>query len=148
MSIFKRLTWEQVKPVWDTYLWPGRDSEPVTSMMYLGGYDLSYKDRDPIFIGIIDDDGAAIAVNSYVDTVGTEFRSRGLWVHPKYRGSGHARDMLKSMMSHVHELGGDTIWTMPRRGALEAYESVGFQKTSQWKKNDWGVNCYARVDFQ
>jgi len=151
MSEFKELTWEQVKPVWDTYLWPGRDSEPVTSMMYLGGYNLHFKSEEPYFIGFVEGT-EVVAVNSYVKTDvpkpdGYEWRSRGLWVHPKYRGCGHASSLLRYMIKHVWEMGGSMIWTMPRRGALEVYESVGFEKVTEWKKQDWGVNCYARKEL-
>ena len=139
------LTWEQVKPVWDTSLWPGRNSEPVTSMKYLGGYDMGYKREEPRFVGFINDSEEIVAVNSYVLTTITEWRSRGLWVHPKHRGHGYARDMLQYMIDDIKSMGGRKIWTMPRRGALEAYEASGFTKTSEWEKHEWGVNCYARI---
>ena len=141
------LTWEQVKPIWDTHLWPGRDSEPVTSMRYKGGYDLSFKLEEPRFTGIVDTSDI-IAVNSYVLTSGTMWRSRGLWVHPRFRGCGYARDLLQFMIKEIATTDGRMIWTMPRRGALEAYESVGFTKTTDWEKQGWGVNCYARYDIR
>ena len=141
------LTWEQVKPIWDTHLWPGRDSEPVTSMRYKGGYDMSFKDQTPNFIGIVDL-GEVIAVNSYVLTSGTMFRSRGLWVHPRFRGCGYAKELLNYMINDVRYTDASMIWTMPRRGALEAYESVGFERTTEWEKQGWGVNCYARFDIR
>ena len=141
------LTWEQVKPIWDNHLWPGRDSEPVTSMQYKGGYDLSFKLEEPRFIGIVDTSDI-IAVNSYVLTSGTMWRSRGLWVHPRFRGCGYARDLLQFMIKDIATTDGSMIWTMPRRGALEAYESVGFERTTDWEKQGWGVNCYARYDIR
>ena len=150
MSDFEILKWSDVKPIWDNHLWPGRDSQPVTSMKYLGGYDMDYKKQTARFIGFVDDDGLqVVAVNSYVPTLttGKEWRSRGLWVHPKYRGLGYARDILQYMIDDVQKAGGKMIWTMPRRGAMEAYYSVGFEQISDWIKQDWGVNCYARINL-
>lgn len=147
MSNFEILTWEQVKPIWDTHLWPGRDSEPVTSMKYKGGYDMSFKTEEPQFVGFVDL-GETIAVNSYVRTSGTMFRSRGLWVHPRFRGCGYAKDLLNHMINDVRNTDGSMIWTMPRRGALEVYEAVGFERTTEWEKQGWGVNCYARYDLK
>lgn len=145
MSDFEVLIWEDVKPIWDTYLWPGRDSQPVTSMKYLGGYNIEYKKQEPLFIGFVEQPDQVIAVNSYVHNENHLWRSRGLWVHPRYRGCGLAKGLLQYMIDDVQHQGGKAIWTMPRRGALEAYESVGFEKTSVWEKHDWGVNCYARI---
>ena len=146
MSDFKILTWEEVKPIWDTHLWPGRDSEPVTSMVYLGGHNMQYKKGKPYFVGFVDA-GEVIAVNSYVCNSAQTWRSRGLWVHPKFRGCGYAGDLLSYMFGDIRQMGGDWIWTMPRRGALEVYESVGFVRVSEWEKQGWGVNCYAKKDL-
>jgi len=140
------LTWEHVKPIWDNHLWPGRDSYPVTSMIYLGGYDMQYKDEEPHFVGFTDI-GEIIAVNSYVRNKAQTWRSRGLWVHPKFRGRGYAREILKYMIDDVKQRGGDWIWTMPRRGSLEVYEAVGFERTTDWEKQGWGVNCYAKIEL-
>ena len=139
----RQITWEQTKPIWDTYLWPGRDSEPVTSMKYLGGYDMAYKAQEPRFIGIENAQGILVAVNSYVLTHGTEFRSRGLWVDPQFRRLGYAKVLLEYMLDFIATEGGTMVWTMPRRGALEAYESAGFIRTTGWSEEGWGVNCYA-----
>jgi len=140
----QNLTWEQVKPIWDTKLWPGRDSEPVTSMKYLGGYDMALKDANPHFIGVVVGEHI-IAVNSYVPTGANEWRSRGLWVDSNFRKQGHAKTLLKFMLTHVRDIGGTMIWTMPRMDALAAYESVGFVRTTEWSEHDWGTNCYAMV---
>jgi len=142
----KNLTWEQVKPIWDTKLWPGRDSEPVTSMKYLGGYDMSLKEREPFFIGVVTGE-YILAVNSYVRTGETEWRSRGLWVDQNFRRQGHAKMMLASMAGHIQNMQGTMIWTMPRTEALEAYQSVGFVRTSNWIEQDWGTNCYALMSL-
>ena len=139
---YVHIDWSDVKPIWDTHLWPGRDSEPVTSMKYLGGYDLDLKNEKPTFIGFKLDD-EIVGVNSYVRTGKREFRSRGLWVHPEHRQKGTAFTMLHKMSEEVRAKGGWTIWTMPRAEALKAYESAGFVRTSPWMQQEWGTNCYA-----
>ena len=138
----KNLNWEQVKPIWDTKLWPGRDSEPVTSMKYLGGYDMGLKVAIPQFIGIVTGDHI-LAVNSFVPVSDTEWRSRGLWVEPKFRGQGHAKKLLEYMLMCIKNRNASMVWTMPRREALPVYQSAGFIRTSGWMKQDWGENCYA-----
>ncbi len=138
----RRLDWDQVKPIWDTKLWPGRDSEPVTSMKYLGGYEMPYKDQTPTFMGIVTGDHI-VAVNSYVRTHDDEYRSRGLWVDPNFRGQGHAKSILEYMADWIQQEGGTTVWTMPREEALPAYQAAGFIRTSGWFNADWGRNCYA-----
>ena len=141
MEVLK-LSWDQVKPIWDGELWPGRDSEPVTSMMYLGGYDMEYKNLDATFLGIVVDD-EIVGVNSYVPTEPHEFRSRGLWVRPDKRGKGYANKLLQATIMDAVEEGGRYLWTMPREDALPAYKSVGFIRTSGWFNADWRRNCYA-----
>lgn len=111
-------------------------------MMYLGGYDMTYKEEEATFLGIIVDD-EIVAVNSYVPTEPCEFRSRGLWVHPDKRGRGYANKLLQRTIMETLESNGRYLWTMPREAALPAYESVGFVRTSPWFDADWGRNCYA-----
>lgn len=143
----KNLTWEQVKPIWDTKLWPGRDSEPVTSMKYLGGYDMSLKLATPYFIGMMDGEHI-VAVNSFVSTGTLEWRSRGLWVDPDFRGQGYAKKLLEHILTFVKHQDATMVWTMPRREALPVYQSVGFLQTSGWIQQDWGENCYAAVGLK
>ena len=141
------LPWEEVKPIWDNELWPGRDSEPVTSMKWLGGYDMEYKKQTPIFIGL-SISGEVIGVNSFVRTEDTEFRSRGLWVHPDHRGCGLGKRLLHTTVDWIADEGGTFVWTMPREEAMPVYASAGFVRASDWIQQEWGTNCYAglRID--
>ena len=141
LTEFKLLTWAQVKPIWDTELWPGRDSEPVTSMKFLGGYDMDYKNRTPIFIGLMARE-AIIGVNSIVRTEGCEWRSRGLWVSPFFRGNGHGVQLLQESAAKARVEGGLKIWSLPKREAFRSYEKAGFKQASEWSEHDWGTNCY------
>jgi GNAT superfamily N-acetyltransferase len=142
MLNFELLTWEQVKPIWDTALWPGRDSEPASAMKYLDGYDMALKEIPPFFIGLIIDD-EIIAVNSYTSTAGTSWRSRGLWVRADRRGNGYGTEILKATKENIKLMGGSFVWTMPRREALSVYKAAGFIRTTGWSTHDWGENCYA-----
>lgn len=143
----RRLTWEEVQPIWNLRLWFGRDSEPVTSMMYLGGYDMAYKEQTPVFLGVKPAENV-IAVNSYVRTEGTQYRSRGLWVDPDFRGKGLAKKLLTHMLQCIRDEGGTMVWTMPREEALSAYESAGFVRTTDWFDQEWGRNCYAMTSLR
>ena len=139
----EKATWAEVKMIWDTKLWPERDSEPVTSMVYLGGYDMSLKDEEPTFFKMVSDHGLTVGVNSIVRTGRLEFRSRGLWVHNDWRYLGLGRGLLEASKTEARKLGGKVMWTMPRDSALPAYESVGFVRTTPFFEADYGSNCYA-----
>lgn len=144
----EKIKWYEIYDIWKNHLWPLRVSEiePVTSMLYLGGYDILVKENTPVFLGIRDGGGHIIAVNSIVKVDKRECRSRGLWVYPQCRGNGLAKIILEASIEEAKKTGCEILWTMPREGALEAYESVGFVQTTDWIENEnevYGPNCYA-----
>ena len=77
-----------------------------------------------------------------------ECRSRGLWVDERYRKQGISKIILGLSIDKAKNTGCEILWTMPRMGSLEAYESVGFIQSTGWFDNEneiYGPNCYAVI---
>lgn len=145
--MIQEITFDEIKLVWSQYLWPNRKSEiePINSMMFMGGYDMELlKKYEPTFWGYFIDDTLA-GVNSGFRTSDYSYRSRGLYVKPKYRRIGIGQDLLdKTILQGINE-GCSVIWSIPRQDAYSTYHSVGFNKIGPWfdKDMEFGPNCYA-----
>ena len=152
MSI-REITFDEVLPMWKQ-LWKGRTSpiEPVSSMVYLGGYDLSIKTAyTPMFLGVFDEDNPdeLVAVNSGVKTSPELYRSRGLYVLESHRGNGFASWLLEEIIDQARTEGCIAVWSLPRQSAYPAYVKSGFRKTSEWIDDgvEFGPNCYVIRDI-
>ena len=143
--IVEEISWEEMLPVWQHKLWPGRLSkiDPASALAYPNGIDMKNKLFTPTYLAIKTD--KIVAVNSIVMCNGAGARSRGLWVDPECRGQGLAKIILNETIAKAIKYGATYLWTMPRQPALPAYISVGFEKTSDWfdKGVEFGPNCYA-----
>ena len=86
-----------------------------------------------------------IGVNSGFRTSDDIYRSRGLYLIPEKRGEGLSNMLLKLTIQTAKQQECKIIWTMPRKDALFAYESVGFRKIGGWidKTVEFGPNCIA-----
>ena len=153
---YQIISWEQIKKVWETKLWPGRKSaiEPISAIQYADNgsapvIDMTILeiDQKPHFVGGFDGD-KLIAVNSGFKTGPNLYRSRGLYIDPEYRGRGIAAVLLREMAIEALFLDIRTLWSMPRQSAFKAYERLGFIQTSEWmdKGVEFGPNCYAALD--
>jgi len=142
-----QIDFETILKVWKEKLWHMRTSEikPVSSGLYLKGFSDKIKDEAPIFLAYIED-GKILGVNSGYNTQ-TSFRSRGLWVDPDTRGKGIGKKLLQATIDYAKKAGAIYIWTMPRKESLFCYESVGFEKTSDFFELECGTNCYAKLDL-
>ena len=146
----RQLTFEEILPMWQQ-LWEGRKSpiEPVSSMVYLGGYDMSIKTAyEPIFLGVFDED-ALVAVNSGVRSSLDMYRIRGLYVAESHRGTGLAYWILKETIDQAKTEMCSSIWALPRQTSYPVFLKLGFQKTSEWIEEgvEFGPNCYVIKDL-
>ena len=156
--VLKEIFFEEIYPLWNTRLWPGRKSiiEPMSSLVWNSNLFLSYgnseisKDKsifdkyEPKFFAIFLDE-LITGVNSGFRTEDDVYRSRGLWVHPKHRGQGLGQELLKHACKLAVDENCKVIWSMPRKSALETYESVGFNKIGEWLEDtvEFGPNAVA-----
>jgi GNAT superfamily N-acetyltransferase len=152
------LTFEQIKEVWETKLWPGRTSpiEPKSAIAFSephspSNIDMSIMeiDEEPYFVGMYDGD-VLVGVNSGFRTSKTHYRSRGLYVEPAYRGRGIAQTLLREIMIEALVEDCLMVWSMPRGSARQAYLKAGFIQCSQWfnKEVEFGPNCFVVADVR
>jgi GNAT superfamily N-acetyltransferase len=138
-----QITFEEILPIWTTKLWPSRESKIETHSAMTWPpthveqpYSMEVFSFPAAFFGIYDQD-KLIAVNSGHLTTATEYRSRGLWVDPDYRGKKLAQQILLATILQAKKDGAKMIWSIPRLTALPAYERVGFKTVG--KRVDEGV---------
>jgi len=142
----KKTAFDVVLFYWKNKLWLNRKSEikPMSGMQYLGGIDMSiYKKYIPtFFIATINE--KIIGVNSGHKTSNSSYRSRGIWVDPKYRNKGVSQQLFSAIKNNAIKEDCNNIWSIPRKGALPAYEKFGFTRTSEFtdKNMEFGPNCY------
>jgi GNAT superfamily N-acetyltransferase len=152
----KRITFEEILPIWETKLWSDRESaiETHSAMVWLfsgelvarNPYDMSIFNYDAHFWGTFID-GNLVGVNSGHLTTNTEYRSRGIWVNPSFRGQGIAQQLLQMTKHCAVMAGAKMIWTMPRKTALSAYERFGFKTVGDFFKTETAEsNIYAVLD--
>lgn len=128
----KRITFEEIEPVWRLHLWPGRvspiETHSAMTWPFEGDpeeYDMNIFNYTPTFWGKYVD-GVLVGVNSGHRTSDSHYRSRGLWVHPEYRKLGIAQALLTMTCYEAMHYGCDMIWSLPRKTALPTYTKNGF----------------------
>lgn len=141
--------------IWASKLWPNRTTQilPLSSMKRGGGYDMSIYLSNPKFLAVLDtsfkNERKIVAVNSFFRTDHDEYRSRGLWVDPDYRGQKIGTLIMSETIDRVSRsrpLSEEKIlWTIPRQSAMPFYKSCGFVRTSGWFDEgvEFGPNAYA-----
>jgi len=70
-------------------------------------------------------------VNSAHGTTPWQVRSRGLWVHPDYRGQGLAQGLFDAQRDWAVTQGAEMIWSIPRVSSLPSYLKAGFQPVGE-----------------
>ena len=146
MIVIKRF--EEILPIWREYLWPTRTSkiEPNSAMCFLGGYDIKNMIYATTFLAYeIDNDIAG--VNSGHLCFDNSYRSRGLYVFPKYRGQGIGKELLLATIEQGKEKRANFIWSYPKQDSWKTYERAGFKLASDWEDSELGKNAYCRLDY-
>lgn len=138
---------DDVLPVWQNKLWPGRQSpiKPMSSMTLDRQYDMSIYDNYEPFFWAVYHNNEIVAVNSGHQTNATEFRSRGLYADPAHRGKGLAKMLLNELLICAEAVGCNLVWTVPRKGSEHAYLSAGFVLYGGWFNEgmEFGPNIYS-----
>lgn len=139
------LDWKKIYSIWANHLWPNRSSpiEPVSAMCLLNGYDMTNMASIPMFYGYIIND-SIVAVNSgHACPNQNNYRSRGLWVDPNYRGRGIAQQLLTATIEQGLQEGYTKIWSYPRQTSWTTYRAVGFKLVSEWTSSETSeANAY------
>jgi GNAT superfamily N-acetyltransferase len=147
--MIEKITFEQILPVWNDYLWPNRTSEitATSAMSYLGGYDYQNMQGKPTFFAYIVDDEIA-GVNGGHMTMNNSYRSRGLYVFEKYRGRGIGTSLLKATITQAKDEHADMCWSYPRKSSWKSYLNAGFELVSDWGTSETSeANAYCVIAF-
>jgi len=119
-------TWEEIKPIWQNELWPGReDVEPVNSMCRNGGHDKIIKKAVPYFLKYHDDDTVLGVISGHISS-DTDFRVRGIFVYPEYRKQGISQILFAGIEAKAIWNGSKILWSYPKIPALNVYLRYGF----------------------
>ncbi len=153
----KEITFEEILEGWKQ-LWPDREKIPKVSTWILMedcfiyntnfsadviDHDINIRNTlDVNFYGVYDNQ-RLIGVNSGHRTSQDSWRSRGLWVHPKYRGRKISKILLNAV---VDSSATRYIWSCPKVSAINAYKSVGFKQRSDSFDAENGKNIIVTLD--
>ena len=144
------LNWKEIHIIWTTHLWPNRSSpiEPVSAMCFLNGHNMANMVSIPTFYGYIVND-KIVGVNSgHACPDQNNYRSRGLWVDPNYRGRGIGQQLLTATINQGLQEGYDQIWSYPRRSSWPTYRAVGFALASEWEVSETSeANAYCILNL-
>jgi len=136
IGMLKKLTFEEVLPIWRDHLWPERESsiDSNSAMCYLGGYDLQNMTSPTFFAYVIDNEIAG--VNSGHRTINDGYRSRGLYVFERFRGKGIGTQLLKATIEQAKLEHCNMCWSYPRKSSWKSYLNAGFELASDWEKSE------------
>lgn len=146
MYNLKKVTYDEIYPIWKKKLWVGRHSaiEPISKMIYLGGIDnfITAEKYEPSFFAIMYKN-KIIGVNSGHKTAHNFYRSRGLYVDPDFRGHGLGTKLLIATIQQAYIENCRFVWSFPRESSINTYRAAGFKQTSDYTNDgEFGPNCY------
>jgi len=123
----EKISFDESVKVWKSDLWKDRQSpiKPISSMLYLGGYDMSIYNNDPTFFAIKNNE-KIIAVNSGHMTINGYYRSRGLWVNEQYRRQGLTYILFEALYKQAKIENAKYVWSFPKDNSVGAYIKNGF----------------------
>jgi GNAT superfamily N-acetyltransferase len=147
----ERLTFEQIFDVWNNELWPDRQSTIETHSAMTWPFegnpqpiDMNIFTYTPTFWGMFIDN-KLIGVNSGHKTSDTQYRSRGIWVDPEYRGKGLAQYLFTITEHRAILEKCNMIWSIPRKTALSSYTNYGFDTVGDFIKTETSeANIYVK----
>ena len=133
-----KISFDTILPIWQDKLWPNRQSaiEPMSAMTWPfegapDPIDMNIFNYMPTFWGVYIDD-KLVGVNSGHRTDHTQYRSRGIWVDPDYRGRGIAQQLFTLTEHQALVEGSLLLWSIPRKTALPAYTKFGFETVGDY----------------
>ena len=141
------ITFDEVLPIWNTHLWPERESsiDTTSAMCYLGGYDLVNMDSMPTFFAYVLE-GEIAGVNSGHMCKDRQYRSRGLYVFDKFRGKGIGTLLLTATIEQAKVENAVLCWSYPRKSSWKSYLAAGFELSSDWELSETSeANAYCVI---
>lgn len=146
--MISEIEYEDILPIWQYFLWPKRTSpiEKHSAMLFTNTYDLINLNFKPTFLGY-KINNTIVGVNSGHMCKGNNYRSRGLYVFPRFRNIGIGTELLLNTIERGLEEGADFVWSYPKKEGWSTYESAGFKLASKWHNSETGINAYCRTNY-
>ena len=142
----RKISFDDILPIWKNNLWPGRKSpvNPVSTVKFLGSYDLSLKKSKPTFFGAFVSNELTGVISGF--KTGKEmYRCRGIYVFSKFRKRGYSQKLFLACEVQALEEGAAFMWSLPKKQAMSVYQKFGFIKVSPWiHEYEFGPNCFVR----
>jgi GNAT superfamily N-acetyltransferase len=137
------ITFEEIYSIWNTQLWPNRQSaiETHSAMNFLGGYDIKNMISTPTFFAY-KLDNKIVGVNSGHLCRDNSYRSRGLFVFTEYRKQGIGKILLLATIDKGRDECADYVWSYPKQSSWLTYEAAGFNLASIWEQSELDLNAY------
>ncbi|MDA8915589.1 GNAT family N-acetyltransferase [bacterium] len=147
----RKISFDTILPIWKNELWSDRTSAIETHSAMTWPFegapdpiDMNIFDYKPTFWGVYIDD-KLVGVNSGHRTNHTQYRSRGIWVDPDYRGRGIAQQLFT--LTEHQALVEDCLllWSIPRKTALSSYTKFGFETVGGYIETETAdANIYVK----
>lgn len=147
--VVKKVNFKDIVSAWDK-LWPGRDHDPYSSMLRLGGHDIRIRDNyDYTCIAAYDwgDKGKLVGVQVGHRSSKQDYRTRGLWIDPNSRGQGIAQMLFCKLEEYAKFQGCRWLWSFPRLSSLPAYMKAGYEPYGEPVKAEYEQNIKAQKDL-
>lgn len=151
----RRISYEEIIPAWNK-LWKGRDNFSHSQMQMREGHA---KCNEFKFTGVGVFEKKPNPKNSYEFTeklVGVnaghrsakgEYRTRGLWVDPNYRGNGIAQQTFAFLETQAMNENCRWLWSYPRLSSLPAYMKAGYVPYGEPAMAEYEQNTRAKKDL-
>jgi GNAT superfamily N-acetyltransferase len=145
-TMIVHITFDEILPIWRDHLWPGRVSkiETNSAMKIFSGYDMYNMSTPATFFAFIKD-GEIAGVNSGHSCSDNSYRSRGLYVFPKFRKQGIGKALLLATIEQSKLEKAQYVWSYPKQSSWPTYNAVGFSLVSPWEISELDTNAYCTI---
>lgn len=139
----KEINFETILPLWQL-LWPDNDNiQPMSSIKYLGSYDIDiYTKFKPTFLGLYDNEILIGGISGHKSSH-EDYRIRGIYILPEYRSKGLSKMLFDAVILQAKKEHATQVWSLPKKEAFFSYKKNNFIQTTKWIKTEYGENCFA-----
>ena len=152
---YRRITFEEIIPYWDI-LWEGRKHFAYSQMQMRGGHAACDHFKFSAFAAVerrvnpkntYEFTDKIVGVNAGHRSTKGEYRTRGLWVNPEYRGHGIAQRLFQMLEEQAMAEQCRWLWSFPRLSSLPAYMRAGYEPYGTPEKAEYEQNVTAKKDM-
>ena len=149
------IDFQTILPIWETQLWPNRQTKIESHSATLLGKDPSMTNFSmPAWyygmyaIPSIANQTKLVGVNSVHLCADGSSRIRGFWVDEDYRRKGIGLSLLTSTLDRSKESKVSWVWAYPRKTSWPLFEKLGFRLVTPWSESETSpANAYCILQF-